>query len=220
MVEPEFYKMAPEGISVHAARMKIRETTIKGLEEMNTQIESATEQIMDADVDVIAFLGTSASFLRPSLDYEIADRIEKISNRPAVITTTAVVDALNVLNIKKVSVATPYVNEINEKLKDLLESRGIMVLNLKGLGIVDPKEINRQDSSIAYKIAKESYNPEVDGVFISCTGFRTIDIIQRLEVELKKPVVTSNQATFWAVLKKVKVTEPIEGYGVLLERYI
>jgi len=71
---------------------------------------------------------------------------------------------------------------------------------------------------VAYRLAREVYNSNsgADGVFISCTNFRNIEIIENLERDLSKPVVTSIQATVWAALRKVGIHESIGGYGKLL----
>ena len=58
---------------------------------------------------------------------------------------------------------------------------------------------------------------EADGIFISCTNLPTINIIEELETILKKPVISSNTATLWAMLKKIAVPIKIKGYGKLLE---
>lgn len=106
---------------------------------------------------------------------------------------------------------------MNEREKEFLEANGIEVLRIKGLGIVKNTEIGRQEPWVAYKLALEVYTPEADGLFISCTNFRTIEIIDKLEVELGVPVVTSNQATMWYALKTMKVKEKYDMYGTLLK---
>jgi maleate isomerase len=58
--------------------------------------------------------------------------------------------------------------------------------------------------------------PEAQGIFISCTNFRTIEAIGRLEEEFKMPVISSSTATFWAMMKKAGVKKRLEGYGKLL----
>lgn len=53
-------------------------------------------------------------------------------------------------------------------------------------------------------------------MFISCTNFRTIEVIDKLEKELDVPVVSSNTATLWAMMKKVGAKKKLKGYGKLL----
>ena len=113
-------------------------------------------------------------------------------------------------------VATPYVDEINELERRFLEQNGIEVLKIKGLGIVRNTEVGMKDPSVAYELAKEVYVPETHGLFISCTNFRTLEIIDKLERELGVPVISSNTATFWAMIRETGIRKRIEGYGRLL----
>jgi maleate cis-trans isomerase len=71
----------------------------------------------------------------------------------------------------------------------------------------------------AYKIAKEVDSKANDAVFISCTNFRTIEIIELLEKEIGKPVITSNQATMWHALRKLGISDNLHGYGMLFEHF-
>ena len=75
---------------------------------------------------------------------------------------------------------------------------------------------NLQEPNVAYKLARIVDSPEAQGVLISCTNFRTLEIIEKLEMDLMKPVVTSVQATVWAALRKIGIGESISGWGKLL----
>jgi len=66
-----------------------------------------------------------------------------------------------------------------------------------------------------YRLAKEVFSEDVEGVFISCTGLHVDSIIELLEKDLKRPVITSNQVMLWDVLRRINVNEKIEGLGKL-----
>ncbi|MDH5468238.1 MAG: aspartate/glutamate racemase family protein, partial [Candidatus Aminicenantes bacterium] len=147
---------------------------------------------------------------------KIEENIEKETGIPAVATSSAVIQALDALGIKKICVATPYIDEINGLERRFLEQNGKEVLRIKGLGIVRNREVGNKEPSAAFELAKEVFAPEAQGIFISCTNFRTIEAIDRLEKELKMPVISSNTATFWAMMKKAGVKKGLDGYGRLL----
>jgi maleate isomerase len=67
-----------------------------------------------------------------------------------------------------------------------------------------------------YQLALEVDTPQAEAVFISCTGLKTLPIIEKLEKKLDKLVFSSNTATFWDAMKILKVNQPIRGYGSLL----
>lgn len=217
-MEPEFYALLPKNFTVHTARLKLREVTMKGLTEMEKRMEEGASKLADADVDIIGFGCTSGSLFRGiGHDKLIEEKIEKTSGKPAVATAGAVVDALKALEIRKVAVATPYINEINEMERNFLTANGFNVIDLKGLGLSGNLKIGRVDSQTVCKLVTGLKHRDADGIFISCTNLPSINVIEKLEEELVKPVISSNTATLWAMLKKRKVSAKILGYGKLFE---
>ena len=218
MMEPEFYRMAPQGVSVHFARVKQKEDTVEELRRMMDYVPNAVADLADAEVDCIAFGCTSGSLIGgPGYDEQLIKRIKEVTAIPAVTTSTAVISALKELEIKSLCVATPYHEDINQKEREFLESHGFRVLNIKGLNCDGPETADLPIKRV-YKHAKEVFRPDANGLFMSCTDLRTLDIIQALEYDLGKPIVSSNQATMWMMLREVNIGEPIHGYGELLSR--
>lgn len=226
-MEPEFNRFLPEGVSVHAGRMAIEELTVEGLSKMEERLEQAAKQVAGVAPDLIIFGCTSGSLIKGSgHNEEMARLIEKVTGIPAITTSQAVVHCLNQLGIRKVSVATPYDEQINQREKEFLEENKIRVLRILGLGFThyEPvfplskrpvSRITLQEPYVAYKLAMQAFDPEADGTFISCTNFRTFEIIQKLEIATQKPVVTSNQATLALALQKLNLWEPIPHLGRL-----
>jgi maleate cis-trans isomerase len=216
--EPEFNKMAPKGVSIHVARLLFRAGTVEELERMNTRIEEAAELLATAHVDIIAYACTTGSLIKGlGWDKEIIRRIEEKVGIPAITTSTAVINALEKLGVKRIAVATPYTDELNRKEKEFFEACGYDVVRIEGLGFVDGEELHKQPVETTYTLARKVDTPDAQCVFISCTDFKSISVIARLESELKKPVFSSNTATMWAVLTKLNLRDKIRGYGTLLE---
>lgn len=217
-MESEFWAMLPRDFTVHTARMRLKRVTLECLAEMESEIEEEAAKLADADVDIIGYGCTSGSLFRGlGHDKMIEKRIEKVSGRPAVSTAGAVVNALKTLGIKNVSVATPYITEINDLEEKFLVANGFRVVDLKGLHLSDNLKIGRIDSKTTHRLIANLNCEEADGVFISCTNFPTIKVIKQLEKKLGKPVVSSNTATLWAMLRKINIPIKIKGYGKLLE---
>jgi len=216
--ESELYRVVPAGVSIHTSRMTFPgAVTVETVGKLASEAERAAELLIPACVNTIAFCCTSGSFIKGAgWDKEIIENIENRFPTVTVLTTsTAVLAAFAELNIKQVAVATPYINEVNEALTRFLEEAGISVLNIEGLKIEADQEVNDLSPEIAYRLAKKVDVPEADAVFISCTSVRTIEIIELLEQDLGKPVISSNQATIWAALGKAGIHDRIEGYGRL-----
>lgn len=226
LIDDEFWKFTPKGVSVHITRVSVptEKITVKMVTELSEskEIEEAARILKIIKPNVIAYACTSASFIRGvGKDLEIAERIEKVAGIPAITTSTAVVDALNALKIKKVAVYAPYIDEINLILKKFLEESGFDVVNINlswGLQINYEWDFYSTSPWIVYELAKRVNTKDAEGIFIACTGFRTAEFLEPLEVDLGKPVVSANQATMWKALRMAGVRERISGYGVLFEK--
>lgn len=230
-MEPEFNQMAPEGVSIHAARFFLKETSPAALIEMEEEIYHAAPLIAGVNPDVIIVGCTSGSLIKGfGYDQKLIKKITSITGCTTTTTSTAVIEALKLLKVTGVAVATPYTDEVNQREKEFIEAYGIRVTQIKGLGYSKPvteypltsKPLSGHSllhPSVAYKLAKDADTPDSDGIFISCTGFRTIEIIEALEENIGKPVVTSNQASMAMALRMMNLKEKIRGLGSLLESY-
>ena len=220
VAEPEMNRAVPEGVSCFAARIRNTSTDYDDTLAMLKHIERAADELASAHVDVIAFTCTSGSFVKGGTgEDELKERIERTSHIPSVTTSGAVVLALKNLEAKRLVVATPYPDEINRLEKLYLEENGFEVLTIKGLEIRDAFLIGCEMPDNTYRFVKGMDDSSADAIFISCTNFPTMDIIKRLEKDCKKPVVTSNQATFWAALRKIGCGDSISGFGRLLKQF-
>jgi len=216
-MEPEFNRIMSFRATVHSSRIPLREVTSPQLEAMEKQTELAARQLSDASVDVICYGCTSGSLFRGlGHDKEIAQRIERETKIQAVATAGAVVEALSTLRVRRVSVATPYAKDI-ELLEDrFLRDNGFEVVSIGSLGLTKNLEIGLQGPEVAYALAKRVCVSASDGVFISCTNLRTIEIIGRLESKLGKVVVSSNTATAWKAMRLLGISDGSQGCGRLL----
>jgi maleate isomerase len=203
-MEPELYQHLPPGVTLHTSRMSIANTTAEELLKMILEFEGCSTLLKTAGVNVVLYGCTTGSFVKgQSHDREIETRIEEIAGVPAVTTGRAVVEALKARGLKKIAVVTPYIEELDEMERQYLTYHGFEVKTIKGLGIVRNLDIGKCEPTVAYHLGREVVRSvsDVDGLFISCTNFRTFEIIESLSLDLGKPVITSNQASLWMALK-------------------
>ncbi|MDY6819616.1 MAG: maleate cis-trans isomerase [Halobacteriales archaeon] len=204
--EPEFRGVLPAGVSVHTARMHLEGTTADELAAMAENAATAADLLSTADVDVIAYGCTTGSLVHgPGHDEEIEHEIEMETDIPTVATAASVKRAFEYLGLESIAIATPYIDELNEREREFLEAAGYTVTGIDGLDIEPNLGIGRRRPEIAYRRARAVDTGVADGIFISCTNFRTFEIIERLEADLGKPVVTSNQATLWDALRHIDI---------------
>jgi len=214
----EFHKKVPEGVAVLSTRVPLKEVTPEGLIKMGTYAEEASFLLAQAKPDIIVFACTIGSLVKGiGYDKEIMESINRRTGIPATTTATAVIESLNALKVKKIAITTPYSKEVNQVGKSFMENSGFEVVSISGLGVVDTTKIPDVRYDKIYRLVKKGFTEDANAIFISCTGIGVIDIIETLEEDLKKPVITSNQASMWAALRKIKVGERIDGLGKLFE---
>ncbi|MEE2761400.1 MAG: aspartate/glutamate racemase family protein [Pseudomonadota bacterium] len=216
-LEPEFNRMAPPDIAIYATRLRLESGVPDNLRAMADLTEHASELLCHADVDVIAYCCTTGSLIDGvDWDERLAARLRDAAGLPVTTTASAAIAALKALSIKSVSVATPYVEEVNKIERAYIEARGIQVINIAGLQFTRGEELHSLDQTAARDFCRSSMDKLADGLFISCTDFASIDFAGELEQELGKPVVTSNTATLWSALRLLNQDHAIDGYGRLL----
>lgn len=216
-MEPEMWRMAPEGVSVHTSRMLAVGCSIDDLKAQDAYVEICAQELGTAFLDVIVFGCTSGSFLGgPEWERDIRRRISQISNCQAITTTGAVLDALNAFGKKKLTIASPYVDEVSNLEAQFFRSQGYDVVSEKNLGFDRGIDILNQKPSDTYRLACAAVVPETEILFISCTNLRSIENLEILEQDLGIPVISSNQCSMWAALRATNVNKKIDGWGSLL----
>jgi len=215
--EPEFREMTQEGVSCYHHRISFQGGGIENLKKVEEGLEDATKLIMHVRPTAMAMTGTGVSFAGGyGYDQKMIEKMKKINgNLPTTTTSSSVIDAFHKLGVKKVSMAMPYIEEVALAAVKFVEESGIQVLNKKWLS-ESPSSVSRDR---VYALAREVDTPDSEAMFLSCTGWHTIEVIEKLEWALQKPVISSNQATMWNLLRLANINDKIEGYGQLLSQY-
>lgn len=175
-------------------------------------------KILPEKPDVIAYACTASSMVLP-LD-RLPKFIEKETGVPGVATAPALVLAARALGLRRIAVATPYHDALNQHEREFLEACGLEVLAIRGLGIGagGPQEyvkIARVTPEEVLAHCRASWVPGADGMIVSCTDLRTLESLPQLEREFGKPVLSSNGATLWAA-RRAAGLGPLQGCGSLL----
>jgi maleate isomerase len=218
VVEPEGCALLPEGFAVYATRMRNSRSDADDMAQMCAHVDRGVDELLSANVDVIAFACTAGSFFEGTDGEEtLRERLRGGSRIEAVTTAGAVAGALRALDAQRVAMVTPYIPELNELEVKFLEGWGFDVVSQAGMGILTAFDIGVVPLAETYRFAREHVDAGADALFISCTNLRTMDVIQALEEDLGIPVVTSNQATYWQCLRALGHTAAIPGYGRVFE---
>lgn len=214
-----FYRMMPQGFMILNSTGTIRQLVDADFERQLQRIEEAAQDLVENKCDAI-IIGGSPLFTKLGYGSDI-EMEKKLTARFGVPTSpgiTGEIAALRSLNLKKLVVATPHEDSLNDRMKAFLEASGFNVLKIQGYGVRKNADLTDMDIHAAYRIAKKLYEQasDADGIFVPCPRWPTITDVDLLEREIGKPVVTSCQAYIWHALKMAKVKEGIEGFGRLM----
>lgn len=219
--EAEWWRMAPAGVSVHAARMPLHLDTESepGRTSLRDDVGRHSDDLAQAGVDVIAYACTAGSMTVP-VD-ALPAYMRARTGRPAITTAQAIVAALHALDVATLALATPYHGALNAHEIAFLAEYGLRVVAEEGLGYGaggpdEFRNIARIEPAEVEALVRRVDRPEADAILVSCTDLATLDVIPRLEAALDKPVVSSNTATFWLALRSAGVEDRLDGFGRLL----
>lgn len=205
--------MGDMGASVHAMRIEHTADTEERLIGLSRQAPAAANLLAHAKVNVIGYGCTASGFLHtPAEDKALAERIESETGIPCATSSRAIVDGLRALGARKLSLASPYAPWLNERLKHYLTADGFDVLAMQGLSTEAHSTITRER---ILTLVDEVVRPQTEAIFISCSNFRTLDIIDSIEHKYGKPVVTSNASMMWAMLRRLGDRRGVPGAGRL-----
>lgn len=219
VTEPLFYSVAPEGIAFHTSRLYNVGAGPAAIAETESQVGRAMDELKAARVNCIAYLCVTGGLVR-GLDAErrFCEELEEQYGVPVVSALLSVFDALKVFNARKVVITGPYPEEHDRLERELFEANGFQVLGIHGMGITDGFEFGQVAPSAIHEFCSRNWDPKADALFVGCAAFNAMPVAERLEQELKVPVVTAHSAVLWQVLARLGVGEPVSGYGRLLRR--
>ena len=223
-VEPELYRMAPAGVSVHFARLQAPPSdgppgAAGGMEERTRAyrkgLDGPAQALGEVRPAIVLLAHTASSYaLGWGREQPLVDRIASLCRAPALLAAQAVRSALHHLGVTRLALGTPYPESISRQGRVYWEAAGFQIVGYHRLaGVTD---IYTESEERAAELAREADAPEAQAVLISGTGLPTVGALERLERELGKPVISSNQACLWRALRLAGVSEPVTGFRRLL----
>ena len=235
VVEPEMNKMTPEGVTIHFGRLfmsksaptKVPEEEYTLLmrnmfDELADDVPRETKKlsVIRPKLKVIAYACNSCTFYR-GIDFEreLVRRMEAASDGiPGITEAGAEIEALKELGLKKLCMISPY-PEYQQKLAiDFLTKNGFELVSVDTLATPSIEHDWQPPAVVRDQAITACKGLDCDGVYSCCSAVRTIEIIEEVERELGKPMISGNQATMWLMLKKAGFKKPVDGFGTLLRQ--
>ncbi len=218
-IERDFMNVrAGDDVALFSARIaNTPDCTVETLQMMASHItDTAALIVPEGRLDVVAYACTSGTVV---MGYEkICDLVHAARpGVPVVTPITASLAALDRFGATRLAVLTPYVDDVNALIAAHLNAQGKEVCAFSTFNIEDNEVMAALPPEAIYQAALEADRPEAEALFISCTAIRAMDVVDRIEQAIGKPVVTANQAVIWQCLRWSGFDRKIDGYGQLLK---
>ena len=192
--------------------------TKENLIKMTEKLTEVTENILpNQTLDTVAYGCTSGTLAAGA--EQIVNKIQSAKPNCKVTTPiTSAVNALKYLNLKKISIFTPYIQSINETVISHFKNEGFSIESFSSFNLESDLDIGRIDPKYLLEVLTKMDIGGAEAIFVSCTALPVFEIIQELENKTKKIVISSNQALIWDSIRSVGYNSSIEGYGKLFKK--
>ena len=217
MIEKDFKKII-ENMKIDLFVNRIRSyypLTKENLIKMGENVTEVSKDILpDEKIDCVVY-GCTSGTIASGYDL-IKNKINLAKPEAKVVTpSSAAVNALRKMNVKKVSIFTPYSEKLNNDVVDYFKKENFIVTSNSYFDILYDNDIAKVDPDYLFEVITKMDLGEAEAVFLSCTNLPALNIVDKLEKKLNKIVLSSNQVLIWDTLQNIKKTAPINGFGKL-----
>ena len=189
--------------------------TSENLIKMSQKVTEVTKDILpDEKIDCVVYGCTSGTIAAGHTSIE--KKIKLAKPEAKVITpSTAAIKALKKLNVKKLSIFTPYSKKLNDEVVDYFTKEKFEIISNSYFDIESDIDIGKVDQNYLYDVLLKIDLKDADALFVSCTALPVLSIIDKLEKKLNKFVLSSNQALIWDTLESIGKNNSVKGFGKL-----
>ena len=191
--------------------------TRENLIKMSQKVTEVTKDILpDEKIDCVVYGCTSGTI---AAGYSAIEQKIKLAKPETKVTTpsTAAIKALKKLNIKKLSIFTPYSKKLNDEVLDYFKNEGFEITSNSYFDIEADYDIGKVDQNYLYDVLSKIDLNGAEALFVSCTALPVLPIIDKLEKKLNTVVLSSNQALIWDTLVKINKNNSVKGFGKLFK---
>jgi maleate isomerase len=220
--------MAPPDVGVHAARVPFGAMAAGGAMDPTIplapvrafaeppHVDDAVALLAAAPVQAIGFGFTSSAYvLGTALEQDMIQRLRhRAGGLPVVTPTAAAVTALRGFDVERVALVDPpwFDADLNGLGRDYFQSAGFTVVFAAPAQL--PSDQRRITPGDLFAWVRGNVPSTAEAVVIGGNGFRAVGVIEALEAELDRPVLTANQVLLWAALVAAGADPTtVEGYG-------
>ena len=220
VIQDDVMRLRPDGVGIHFTRAAIPDSitneTLAAQADLLAQC--AGDLLPDGTLDVVCYACTSGSLVIGEKRV-FAELNKGAPKAKATSLITGAMRGLQTVGARKIVVATPYLDEINQAEKDYMQAAGFEVLDIQGLNLEKDSDMVRVAPHYIRDFAVSIDQPQAQAIFISCGALRSLDVVDEIEQATNKPVICSNQAMIWDTLRLAGINDQFTGYGRLLRDF-
>jgi maleate isomerase len=212
-------EIRPERFTFHSARMRMQQVTPEQLRDMDDQSLRCARELADAEVDVMAYACLVAIMARAKGYHRDSQRrlAEIAEGTPVITSAGALVEGLQHLGAKKISVIAPHMKPLTRTVCDYIEAEGVEVHDSISLEVADNLEVGRLDPAQLVDIAAKVDTSGVDALVLSaCVQMPSLPVVEQIQNAFDIPVVTASVATVWRTLRVLGLDPVVPRAGWLL----
>ena len=190
--------------------------TSENLIKMSETVTEVSKDILpDEKLDCVVY-GCTSGTIASGYD-SIKNKINLAKPEAKVVTpSSAAVNALRKMKVKKISIFTPYSEKLNNDVVDYFKKENFIVTSNSYFDISYDNDIAKVDPDYLFEVITKMDLGGAEAVFISCTNLPALNIVDKLEKKLNKLVLSSNQVLIWDTLQNIKKNDSVKGFGKLL----
>jgi maleate cis-trans isomerase len=218
----DVYKIFPSGMRIEGRTLHVGKYTDDEFHRAELSFQDLVRDLAQRPLDFLMITGELfLSYKGPGSDRAILDLVKRITPVPASTVLTAVARGCRALGLKRIVMASPFPEDQDERLVKFLAHDGIEVVAFRGLGCPNANVIWELPPETGYDLATALLREHsgVDGVYLPCNKWRTASVIERIEKDTSKLVVTNTQAWTWEAMRTMGMRDPVSGYGRLLSDF-
>lgn len=208
-------------VTMHYGRFKVTKISLEDDALAQFDFEpmiEASKLLADADVDIIAWNGTSGGWLGFDVDRKLCKTIEKETGIPAITSMLSQIKAFEEDGVKSIHLITPYTEDINRLLIQEYQKCGIEVIN----SVCLQQSINRSFALVPKEkienMFEEVCKKPADGISVVCTNLPAMWSVPKMEKKYGIKVYDTINVVVWDALKRLEISPScVKGWGMLFE---
>ncbi|MEV0300108.1 maleate cis-trans isomerase family protein [Streptomyces prasinus] len=222
-LDRELWRWTPDDVSLHVTRtpyvpVEVSLDLARVISEHET-LRNAVSTLTEVTPEAVAYACASGSFVGGVMgEHAMCEAMSRAGSVPAVTTSGALLEALVELDVRRLALVTPYTVSVTRALEEYVAQAGVTVTGCAYMGLTRQiwKVTYREVADMARRAAVRGRLGAADALFLSCTNLPTYDVIPQLEAELRIPVISANQVTMWAALRRLG-TRAVGPYQALID---